>query len=53
MKDARIYKEKLKKKIYELKCIDRSKYFSAKEVDIIDKVFSLVLEVIELDIDCD
>ena len=53
MKNAKEYKEALEKRINELKSIDRSKYFTEKELGLIDKVYNSVLQVIELEIDCE
>lgn len=44
------YKERLIKKIHELKRIDRSKNFSEKELVLIDKVYNSVLQVIEFEL---
>lgn len=53
MKNAKEYKEELEKRIHELKSIDRSKHFTEKELGLIDKVYNSVLQVIELEIDCE
>ena len=53
MKSAKEYKKELEERINELKNRDRSKYFSEKELILIDKVYNSVLQVIELEIDCE
>lgn len=52
MNCAKEYKKKLVEKICALKNVDRSTYFTKKELELIDKVFNLVLQEIELDTDC-
>lgn len=50
-KEIQIYKEQLKKKIHEVKNIDRSKHFTTEEIALIDKVYNSVLQIIDLEID--
>ena len=53
MKSAKEYKEELEKRIHELKSMDRSKHFTVEELMLIDRVYNSVLQVIELEIDCE
>lgn len=53
MKDVKTYKTELVNRIIEVKNIDRSKNFTKDELDLIDKVYNSVLQIIELEIDED
>lgn len=43
------YKDKLLKEFNRQRKIDRSKHFNEKELELIDRVYKLVIQTIELD----
>lgn len=51
MKDAKTFRDEVIARLREVKAIDRSKHFNEKELELIDKVYSSALQIVELEID--